>query len=150
MRKTKFLTIFFSLFILLAIAIIGLGLTNKTISSSQEVISIPLSEISSEASWYEYESEKTKIKYFAVRAPDGSIKTAFDACDVCYKSRRGYSQDGDFMICNNCGNRYHINGLGTENLAGGGCWPGYLENNIKDDNIMIKASDLKEGGFRFS
>jgi len=68
------------------------------------------------------------VKYFVVEAEDGSVKTAFDACDVCYRSRKGYRQEGDDMICNNCGNHYPISGLGTKNLRGGGCWPGYLPN----------------------
>jgi len=112
--------------------------------SGKEVI-IPLSEISENAKWYEYDG----IRYFAVKANDGSIKTAFDACDVCYSSRKGYSQQGNVMVCNNCGNKYPISGLGTENLRGGGCWPGYLPNTIKEENLIIKVSDLKKGDYRF-
>ncbi len=109
-----------------------------------EAIKIPLSQISEKAEWYEYEN----VKYFVVRGKDGSIKTAFDACDVCYRAKKGYSQQGDDVVCNNCGNYYPISGLGTKNL-GGGCWPGYLENTIEGDYIVIKKSDLDAGEKRY-
>ena len=106
---------------------------------------IPLSEITQTAEFYEYNSGGKTIKYFAVRADDGSVKTGFDACDVCYNKRKGYSQDGDYMVCNNCGNRYPISGLGTENRNPGGCWPGYLPSTIGGENLVIKKTDLEDG-----
>ena len=36
------------------------------------------------------------------------------------------------MVCNNCGNKYPIDGLGTENKNPGGCWPGYLPSTVSD------------------
>lgn len=111
----------------------------------EEVIKIPLSEISQNAKFYKYEG----IGYFAVKAKDGTIKTAFDACDVCYSAKKGYRQEGDYMICNNCGNKYAISSLGTENLRGGGCWPGYLPSEVEGENLIIKKSDLEKGRYRF-
>ena len=113
--------------VLIAVGLfIGFGITGNAISgnANQEGIQIPLSEITENAKWYEYDSNGLTIRFFAVKASDGSIKTGFDACDVCYSSKKGYSQDGDYMVCNNCGNRYPIDGLGTENKRPGGCWGG--------------------------
>ncbi len=118
--------------------------------SEAEVIKIPLSEISENAKWYEYDSNGVNVRFFAVKANDGSIKTAFDACDVCYKFKKGYRQEGSYMVCNNCGNKYPISSLGSENIRGGGCWPGYLPNSIESDNLIIKKSDLENGRWRFS
>jgi len=120
------------------------SLTGSVINENEE-IKISLSEISDKTSFYEYNG----IKYFAVKAQDGRIKTAFDACEVCYSSNKGYSQDGNVMVCNNCGNKYPIAGLGTENLMGGGCWPGYLPSKIKGEYLIIKESDLEKGAYRF-
>jgi uncharacterized membrane protein len=83
-------------------------------------------ELSSTAQFFEEEIDGVKIKFFAIKDENGEIKTAFDACDVCFNSKKGYTQDGEYMVCNNCGNRYHVSGLGTENKARGGCWPSYL------------------------
>ncbi len=109
-----------------------------------DVIKIPISQISKNAQWFEYNN----AKYFVVKSKKGDIKTAFDACDVCYRSRKGYSQKGGDMVCNNCGNHYPISGLGTTNLRGG-CWPGYLPNSIQGDYIVLKKSDLDAGKQRY-
>jgi len=113
-------------------------------------IKIPLSEISEKAKWYEYESDGVAIRFFAVKANDESIKTGFDACDVCYRTKKGYRQEGNYMVCNNCGNRYPIIGLGTENKNPGGCWPGYLPSKIDGQNLVIKKSDIEKGRWRFA
>lgn len=128
----------------------GFGLfatTGAAIASTD--IEIPLSEISENAKWYEYDSNGVTIRFFAVKSNDGSIKTGFDACDVCYNKKKGYSQDGEYMVCNNCGNRYPISGLGTENKRPGGCWPGYLASNIEGENFIVKVIDIEEGRLMF-
>ena len=130
--------------IVLAFFIVKPMLTGKVVAEG-DVISISLSEISEKAKYYEAEG----TKFFVVKDLRGNIKTAFDACDVCYSSRKGYRQEGNYMICNNCGNKYPISGLGTENLQGGGCWPGYLPSEIQGENLIIKKSDLEKGRYRF-
>lgn len=113
------------------------------------IVKIPLTEVSNQAKWYEYDASGTKVKFFVVKANDGTVKTAIDACDVCYDTKKGYSQDGEYMVCNNCGNRYLISELGTKNKEGGGCWPGYLPSKIEGDNVIIKQSDLENEKWRF-
>ena len=34
---------------------------------------------------------------------DGSIRTALDACVACNHAKLGYRQEGDLVVCNNCG-----------------------------------------------
>jgi len=130
----------------------GFGLFTVTGSSLKNngEFKIPLSDISENAKWYEYESNGVAIRFFAVKASDGSIKTAFDACDVCYRYKKGYRQEGDYMVCNNCGRRFLINNLGTENKNPGGCWPGYLPSKIDGQYLVIKKSDIEKGRWRFA
>lgn len=142
--------VFLGLFLLVALLIKGFGLfgSNTTSSSTNHsgadgLVSIPLLEITNEAKWYEYDFSGNKTRFFTIKASDGTIKTAFDACDVCYTEKKGYRQEGDYMVCNNCGNRYPIDGLGAENKTPGGCWPGYLPNALEGDNLVIKKSDLE-------
>jgi uncharacterized membrane protein len=131
-----------SLFLLLGN---GLPTTTGSIVGESNSIKISLSEVSTTAKFYDYKC----IEYFVVKAIDGSVKTAFNACDVCYKSKKGYRQEGNDMVCNNCGNFYPISVLGTKNLKGGGCWPGYLPSSIEGDYLVIQKSDLEEGDYRF-
>ena len=46
------------------------------------------------------------IKYFVMKSSDGVIRAAFDACNVCWREGKGYTQKDDFMVCNNCGRRF--------------------------------------------
>jgi len=152
MRNTKILAVFFCLgFLIVAFFTKGFGLFGTNSTNPKNVgdfVKIQLSEITDKAKWYEYDLTGEKVKFFVVKANDGSIKTAFDACDVCGWYKKGYRQEGDYMVCNNCGNSYPISSLGTENKNPGGCWPGYLPNIIKEGNILIKKSDLENNRWR--
>jgi len=139
-----FVIVFGGLFLMKGTNPTGNAISGDVIEEG-EIIKIPLSEVSTKAQFYDYEG----IEYFVVKAEDGTVKTAFNACDVCYGAKKGYSQKGGDMICNNCGNHYAISGLGTRNIRGGGCWPGYLPSEIEGDYLVIKKSDLEAGKNRF-
>jgi len=115
---------------------------------SQTEISIPLSEIGSNAKFYSYDSNGIEIRYFAVLGPDGNVHVAFDACDVCYDAKKGYRQKDDDMQCINCDKVFSINSIGTDNTAGG-CWPSFLPTTIDGENIIIKISDLETNRHMF-
>jgi len=48
----------------------------------------------------------TVVTFFVLQSKDGVIRAAIDACDICYRSGKGYLQEGDFMVCQNCGMRF--------------------------------------------
>ena len=110
-------------------------------------VTLPTAKLSDgKAHFYSLEDGGKTITFFAVKAADGSIKTAFDACDSCYRAKKGYEQQGDKMNCKNCNQKFAINRLGPN--ATGGCNPGYLPNRPNGTSIVIKADDLK-GGARY-
>ncbi len=113
-----------------------------------EVIEISLSEIREDARWYDHETGDGVVSFFVAKGVDGKAKVAFDSCDVCYYSGKGYYQDGDYMVCENCGNRYPIIGLGEENKVSGGCWPGYLAYSTDSGSILIETKDLTDNIWR--
>lgn len=113
--------------------------------SEETVVKIPISEISSSAKWYEYESARA---YFVVKGSDEKIHLAIDACDVCYSRKLGYEQTGDVMTCNNCGQTFPINSIGTENLTGG-CWPSYLPYDVDSENVIINKLEIDQKRYMF-
>jgi hypothetical protein len=113
-----------------------------------EAISIPTKECTLDVKWYEYNSNGVDIRFFCGRSSDDEIHVAFDACDVCYEYKKGYSQDKSLMVCNACRKTFPIKAVGTENKAGG-CWPSYLPMKIEDDKIIILISDLEEKRYMF-
>lgn len=122
---------------------------SQTDPGGQNVL-IPLADVTDTAfHFYSYNSSGTAINYFVVKDASGSIHTAFDACDVCFRAKKGYSQAGDNAQCNNCGKTFAVADIGTKNTAGG-CWPSYLPHEIQGDNIVIKSSDLAGGKYLFA
>ena len=83
------------------------------------------------------------IKYFVVKSSDGVIRAAFDACDVCWRSGKGYYQEGDNMVCGNCGRRFASVKV---NEVKGGCNPAPLVRKVEGENLVI-WSDLDHRGF---
>jgi uncharacterized membrane protein len=119
----------------------------EKVKVSNGVVTIPVGKLADgKAHFYKFEDGGKEITFFAAKAADGSIKTAFDACDSCYKSKKGYEQQGDKMNCKNCNQKFAINRLGPN--ATGGCNPGYLPHQQSGTAITISVSDLK-GGARY-
>ncbi len=98
------------------------------------------------AHYYVYRGEQQEVKFFVVKSADGVIRAAFDACDVCFHSKKGYSQDGEFMTCNNCGRKFHSNRI---NVVQGGCNPAPLMREVRGDNLIITVKDILRGAKYF-
>jgi hypothetical protein len=112
---------------------------------------IPLSTVSSKAGFYPISVDGIDLEVIAVEAPDGSIRTAFNTCQVCFDSGRGYyKQSGDVLVCQNCGNRFKMSQIEIES---GGCnpWPIFDRNKtVDDDSITIAHDFLKEATVIFT
>ena len=116
---------------------------HKKVKSVNGKIMIPLSDINDgNAHHFQYKNDGTSIKFFVVKSSDGIVRAAFDACDVCFPEKKGYTQDGDFMICNNCGRRFHSTRI---NVVEGGCNPAPLNREVVADNLVIKVEDVVPG-----
>jgi len=89
------------------------------------------------------------VKYFILKSSDGVIRAAFDACDVCWPAGKGYYQDGDVMVCRNCGRRF---ASVLVNEVKGGCNPAPLIRNVENGKVVIQVKDILEGKqyFNFS
>lgn len=120
----------------------------EKVKANNGSVTLPTAKLDDgKAHFYKFVDGGREITFFAVKAEDGSYKTAFDACDSCYKSRKGYEQQGDRMNCKNCNQKFAIAKLGPN--ATGGCNPGYLPNQASGGTITVKASDLKDGARYF-
>ncbi len=100
------------------------------------------------ARYYSYNSPQgITIRYFIMRSSDGIIRAAFDACDTCWSSGKGYHQEGDVMVCNNCGLRFPSVKI---NEVKGGCNPSPLTRTVQGDKVIIKVNDIiEQGSFYF-
>jgi uncharacterized membrane protein len=91
---------------------------------------------------FEYVYGGFTIRYFVVKSSDGVIRAAYDACDVCWPAGKGYYQDGDDMVCRNCGRRFASVLL---NEVQGGCNPAPLTRHVDNGQVVIRIEDILAG-----
>ena len=112
----------------------GASTNQITLRSGDLVINIK--EVSETATYYPAEVDGVKMEVLAVKAPDGTIRTALNTCQVCYDSGRGYYvQEGSVLVCQNCGNRFRTSDV---EKVRGGCNPVPImpEDKVVDDNTI--------------
>lgn len=110
-------------------------------------IRISLADLSSTAKFFDYRlSDNKPIRFFVIKSSDGVYRAALDACDTCYHAKKGYHQEGDEMICNNCGLHFHSSQI---NEVHGGCNPVGLPRTIEDNQLVIRTSELESRGGYF-
>jgi uncharacterized membrane protein len=106
-------------------------------------VTIPVAELAGgQAKFYSYDAGGVEVKYFVMQSKDGEYRAAFDACDVCYPNKKGYSQQGDSMVCNNCGQQFETSKI---NEVKGGCNPSPIERTVEGQDLVLKTSDLQAG-----
>jgi uncharacterized membrane protein len=118
--------------------------TGETRTAQEDQVSYPISKFDDgKAKFFQYKTPQgITVKYFILKSSDGVVRAAFDACDVCWPSGKGYYQDGDVMVCRNCGRRFASVKV---NEVKGGCNPAPLKREVAGDQLVIKVSDVLEG-----
>ncbi|MCX5865138.1 MAG: DUF2318 domain-containing protein [Deltaproteobacteria bacterium] len=84
------------------------------------------------------------VTFFVIKSSDGVVRTAMDACDVCYRAGKGYEQNGDDMVCQNCGMRFPSAKI---NEVKGGCNPAPLTRVIEGDKLVIAMADIDQNSW---
>ncbi len=87
-----------------------------------------------------------EIRFFVLKSSDGVVRAALDACDVCFRERRGYRQAGDLMVCNNCGQTFPSVSI---NEIRGGCNPVPIDRLVQGDRLVLPAASLNQGSSHF-
>lgn len=87
------------------------------------------------------DSGKT-VYFFVVKDKNGKYRAAANACQICFQQKKGFRQEGNEMVCNNCGNRYPMEKIATEK---GGCNPAPISPDleVKDEKVIIKQAELE-------
>ena len=121
----------------------GSAVAAAPVASGGADVTIPVAELSDgQAHYYSYDAGGVEVKYFVMQSKDGEYRAAFDACDVCFPNKKGYTQQGDQMVCNNCGQRFDSNKI---NELQGGCNPSPIERTVTGQDLVLKTADLQAG-----
>ena len=113
------------------------------VKAQNGLVTLPVAQVSDgKAHFYTFKTGGKGVQFFALKSKDGQIRTALNACDVCFREKKGYTQDGDFMRCNNCGMRFHSSKVME---VKGGCNPHPLTRLLDAKTVTIREADLKAG-----
>jgi uncharacterized membrane protein len=116
-------------------------------SAATGMIAYPVSLFEDgQAKHFDFQDGDLTIRYFVIKSADGVIRAAFDACDVCWPAGKGYYQDGDDMVCRNCGRRFASN---LVNEVQGGCNPAPLKRSVENGMLVIRPDDIRSGAGYF-
>ena len=120
------------------------AITDQPAGRSGDLV-INIKDVSEKATYYPIEVDGIKMEVLAVKAPDGTIRTALNTCQVCYDSGRGYYvQEGSVLVCQNCGNRFRTSDV---EKVRGGCNPVPImqEDKVVDNStITVPAEFLQK------
>ena len=118
----------------------------KTLKPKDGYVMIPVKKINDgKAHYFKVKADDgIMVEFFVVQSPDGIIRAAVDSCDVCFRSGKGYVQEGNEMICTNCGRRFATDRI---NEAKGGCNPAPLNREVKGNNLVISMADINSNSW---
>jgi uncharacterized membrane protein len=122
------------------------AIRNQSTSSDRVVYPIAMFQDGA-ARHFEHRAGDLTIRYFVLKSSDGLLRAAFDACDVCWPAGKGYYQEGDDMVCRNCGRRF-VSTLINE--VKGGCNPAPLTRTVQADQLVIQVRDILQGQSYFN
>jgi uncharacterized membrane protein len=87
-------------------------------------------------------SGNQEVHFFVGRDKAGKIQVAFDADETCAKYKRGFHQEGEWMICNKCDKAFHLVDV---NSGGEGCSPIPVRHQLAGTQLAIAETDILQG-----
>ena len=143
-QKNHACSVIRTLLLVLVIALFGMIGAPVLPAAGASEITYPVNMFENgKARHFQYKTtDGATIKYFVMKSSDGVIRAAFDACDVCWREGKGYTQKDDFMVCNNCGRRFPSARI---NEVSGGCNPAPLARKVEAGKVIIKVENILQG-----
>jgi len=107
----------------------------KMLSAVNDQVRIPLSELNdSSLHFYMVETGVTTLRFLVIHQTNGDYAVALDACQIC--GWAGYRQEGQNVICRNCGATIYIPSIGEK----GGCNPIPVKSTVQDGEVIVDLS----------
>ena len=139
------------LWILAAVLLLsGCGKQEEAAAPVDSGLVIPVSELSETIRIYPVTVDGLQMEVLAAKDADGTVRTAFNTCQVCNGSRKAYfAEDGDYVVCQNCGNSFGREDVG---VVSGGCnpYPIFAEDREdSEDSVRISYDYLSSASGLF-
>jgi len=111
----------------------------RELTAQNGQVNIPLSELT-DASLHFYTADvnATVIRFLVIHQTNGNYSVALDACQIC--GWKGYRQEGQNVICRNCGATIYIPSIGDR----GGCNPIPVKSRVEGGEVIVDLSALTD------
>ena len=111
----------------------------KTLIAQDNQVRIPLSELTDQSlHFYTADVNGTVIRFLVIHKTNGDYTAALDACQIC--GRSGYRQEGQNVICRNCGASIYVPSIGDH----GGCNPIPVKSSVVGGEVIVDLSALAD------
>ena len=117
----------------------------QVVTAENGLVSIPVSSVEDgRLHFFLLDSDGTQVRFIIIRKPGGGFATALDACAIC--GPIGYRQDGQNVVCRNCGAPIYIPTIGQ----GGGCNPIAFASREEGGAIRFQVKAIAEAARPFT
>jgi len=111
----------------------------RTLSAIDNQVRIPLSDLTDTSlHFYTADVDGSVIRFLVIHKLNGDYAAALDACQIC--GTAGYRQEGQSVICRNCGAAIYIPSIGQS----GGCNPISVKSRVEGGEVIVDLSALSE------
>ncbi|HXA78286.1 MAG TPA: Fe-S-containing protein [Candidatus Acidoferrales bacterium] len=111
----------------------------KMLAVENNRVHIPLSELTdSSLHFYTADVNGTVIRFLVIHQTNGGYATALDACQIC--GRAGYRQEGQNIMCRNCGASIYVPSIGEH----GGCNPIPVKSSVARGEVIVDLTALAD------
>lgn len=87
-------------------------------------------------------SGNQEVHFFVGRDKEGVLQVAFDANEQCFKYKRGYRHEGEWMVCNKCDKAFRLTEI---NSGGQGCQPIPVQHQSAGSELVLAETDILRG-----
>src|SRR6202047_2408104 len=110
---------------------------DQSLAAQHGQVYVPLSELTdSSLHFYTADVNGNVIRFVVIHKQNGDFATALDACQIC--GTAGYRQEGQNVICRNCGAAIYIPSIGES----GGCNPIAVKSRVEGGQVIVDVSAL--------
>lgn len=109
--------------------------SSQPILEANDYLEIPAENLSEKIQFFSVQVDGLTMEVLAAKDADGTVRTAFNTCQVCNGSRKAYfAAEGEDVVCQNCGNHFGRTDVG---VLSGGCNPAPIFSADRDDTETI-------------
>jgi high-affinity iron transporter len=111
----------------------------KLLAAVDRQVRIPLSELTDQSlHFYTVDLGGTTMRFLVIHQTNGNYAVALDACQIC--GWAGYRQEGQNVVCRNCGATIYIPSIGQH----GGCNPVPVKSTIQGGELVVDLAAFSD------